>query len=804
MKGRLTSVLSQLRHVVARRGEGGLSDGQLLERFVRLRDEAAFEVLVWRHGPMVLGVGRRLLHNPHDAEDILQATFLSLARQAHAIRRSEAIATWLYKVAYRLALRLRLQRDKRSIKQVSVEEIAAPQRCGRDDLGLLDEELQRLPEKYRVPLVLSYLQGMTNQEIASRMNCPIGTVFTRLARGRELLRRRLVCRGVTLSVVLASSALVPGTSMAVLRVELVRSIIPVSLVFVRGAGSHAVVLAPNVVSLMEGVEKMMLASRRRFIGVTLALVTLLGSGAGLLAWRGMSPEHQLSSIPAVKGELRSETEAKDTPPADRDRPKIVQVSPADGATDVELNTEIRIRFDRPMDRTNALLSWNFRDKGGFRPRGELHYVKETHEFVLPVHLSPGQKHEVTANRQDFVPTKGTDYQRFQSRDHIAAKPYRWSFTTKKLAVKTGKQPRVSSLSPPADSEVSLLTPLEVSFDQPMQPHAYDFNFDALIGSDRLPELLGDAEYDADKHRFKLLLALPANWNGELRLVGFRDKNGVEAQPIVLNYRTQRSHVSETLRKQIEQAGREEKLKQLVESIRKARRDLRSVSEEVRSAHMAASYGQNTYWYQTIEMQGSSYQMQGEKYLGVVDDIMRIPFRVGSDGETCWFRRNNEQIALPAKEIKEKNLRLCDAFDSCNKASSERIIEDENLEYRGESVISGRRCHRVRSWAVSLSPFSSFTPIREWHIDSELLLPLRVEMMGMGLQVIDYTHSNVNQAIPDKVFRPAAEPGVKAVEAEPLNEGYTLCFLSVNDGSSGRMSIRWGMKGPKGQSSSGLN
>lgn len=809
MKGGLRTVLSQLRRVILRHSDGGLSDGQLLDRFIHQHDETAFEVLVWRYGPMVLGVARRVLHNLDDAEDILQATFLALVRQARSIRRREAISGWLYQVAYRLALRTRQQKKKRSLGQVAIEDVAAPPSSsddpGQDEVRLLDEELQRLPEKYRIPLVLSYFQGMTNQEIAVRMTCPIGTVFTRLARGREMLRKRLIRRGVTLSVGLMGA----DRTIAALRAELVRGTVRAGRVFAECPGSVAGVLSPNVIALAEGVEKMIAISRWKLVGVVLTVFAIMGSGAGLLAWRGKPHEHESATMTQEPQRAASAPKGQDkagqpdAPPVERNRPKIVRVFPADGAVDVEAITEIRIRFDRPMDPASAVLDWGFRSKAGFRPRAEMRYSEKTHEFILPVRLSPGHTHTVTLNRQSFVRRDEKEYEGFQSREHIAAKPYRWSFTTKMRPTKKENRPRVTSLTPPSDSEVSLLTPLEVTFDKPMDASAYAVSFDAsVVGSDRVPRLLGGAEHDAQQHRFTLLLALPANWNGEVRLEGFREKNGVEAEPIVVKYRTQRSIYSEALRKRIEQAGQSDKLLELVQRVRKARRELQSVSEEVRAAH---SHGSHPSWYQSFEMQGARFQMQGEqKYLGIIDGIMRIPFRVGSDGRTSWLRMKNERITLPAKEIKEKNVLLCDPFHSAGNEDAKRVIHDMKLEHLGEAIVRGRRCQHVRSWVTELRPFDSLSPIREWYIDNQTLLPLRVEMAGMGLQTIDFIHSSINQPIPDKEFSPDKDPGVKDGKARPLDKDYTYRFLNIIDGSNGRMSVRWGEKGPKGTISSGLN
>jgi RNA polymerase sigma factor (sigma-70 family) len=296
MKGSLGSILGHLRRVVVRRCDGGLSDAQLLQRFATNRDEAAFEVLVWRHGPMVLGVGRRVLRNLSDAEDVLQATFLALVRQAPSISRGGALASWLYRVAYRIALRAREQREKRPVGQVPVEEVPAPQPpeedFGQDVLPVLDEELQRLPEKYRIPLVLSYLQGLTNREVAELMGRPIGTVFTRLYRGRELLRKRLIRRGVVVPVGALSMALAERATAAPLSEGLVRGLVKTALMFAAGSGTAAGALSPNVAVLTEGVLKMLWLSRLRFICATLMVLALAGTGAGLWAFRGTAPEQE--------------------------------------------------------------------------------------------------------------------------------------------------------------------------------------------------------------------------------------------------------------------------------------------------------------------------------------------------------------------------------------------------------------------------------------------------------------------------------------------------------------------------------
>jgi RNA polymerase sigma factor (sigma-70 family) len=182
---------------------GNSTDRQLLEQFALRRDEESFAQLVQRHGPMVLGVCRQILRQEQDAEDAFQATFLVLSRQAGKIRGGEALPNWLFSVATRLAKRMRAAATRRQTREVALMEppMSGPQSGeGVGDLGpLLYEEIARLPAKYRIPFVLCYLDGKTNEEAAQQLGCPTGTVFSRLAWARERLRTRLSRQGVILT-----------------------------------------------------------------------------------------------------------------------------------------------------------------------------------------------------------------------------------------------------------------------------------------------------------------------------------------------------------------------------------------------------------------------------------------------------------------------------------------------------------------------------------------------------------------------------------------------------------------------------
>ena len=212
-----TNPTTLIRQMMVRAATAELSDRQLVERFIASRDEMAFTALVSRHGPLVMGVCRRVLANSHDVEDAFQATFLVLVRRAASIRRLESVACFLHGVAHRIAVRakagiVRRQRLDRSRPSTpppdSLREVIA-----NDIRALLDDEIGRLPERCRLPFVLCYLEGKTNEEAARLLDCPAGTVMSRLNKARELLRAQLTRRGLAMSAGLV--AVMPDAVIAV-------------------------------------------------------------------------------------------------------------------------------------------------------------------------------------------------------------------------------------------------------------------------------------------------------------------------------------------------------------------------------------------------------------------------------------------------------------------------------------------------------------------------------------------------------------------------------------------------------------
>src|SRR5262249_26208301 len=264
---------------------GAAPDADLLARFAASRDEGAFEALVRRHGPMVWGVCLRVLADPIDAEDAFQATFLVLARRAGAVGRRELLARWLHGVARRTALKARGLRARRRSHERQVAAMPEPRAAGKDVWAEvrpdLDAELARLADKYRLPVLLCYLRGLTRNEAAEALGWPPGTVAGRLARALDLLRARLARRGGVLTagalaVVLAenaAAAVPPYLARAVTR----------AAPLVAAGGVTAAGVSASVVALTQGALKPMSATKIVLALAALFTLGLVASAAAVFA-----------------------------------------------------------------------------------------------------------------------------------------------------------------------------------------------------------------------------------------------------------------------------------------------------------------------------------------------------------------------------------------------------------------------------------------------------------------------------------------------------------------------------------------
>jgi RNA polymerase sigma factor (sigma-70 family) len=300
----LRRVLGQLQQA-----GGGLSDRQLLARFVAARDEAAFAALVRRHGPMVLGACRRVLRDYHDAEDAWQATFLVLARKAASLAVGESLGCWLYGVAYRAALEAREFNARRRGREVPMGGVPHPDVAPsepQDWRPLLDRELNLLPEKYRAPIVLCDLEGRPRREAARLLGATEGTLSSRLARGRALLAKRLARCGVALSGGALTVALSEGAASAQVPAAVVWSTAKAAAHVAAGrmmAGSTPAVL------LMKGVMKAMLLKKLRLVVGAVVVLAALGAvgfgyqaGSGPGAVQAAQPDKPRSEVEALRRE----------------------------------------------------------------------------------------------------------------------------------------------------------------------------------------------------------------------------------------------------------------------------------------------------------------------------------------------------------------------------------------------------------------------------------------------------------------------------------------------------------------------
>jgi RND family efflux transporter MFP subunit len=325
----------------------GLSDAELLDRFVARRDEAAFELLLWRHGPTVLGVCRRLLPTAQDAEDAFQATFLALARKAGGIARREAVGSWLYRVAYRVALRARAESSRRSRREhAGVEELAAPPEpvpSWGELRQVLDEEVNRLPARYRDAFVLCCLEGKTGEEAARQLGCPPGTVSSRLTRARERLRQRLAGRGFEPAAlaVLAGEGLVPT-----LPAGLVGPTLQAALIFSSGKAGGA--LSAQAVAHAEGVLRAMFLTR---VKVAFLFVLVLG----LVAIGGIAMRQTLGAAPpretSDKGPDQPRKAGSDDAPK---KPVVSVVQPGPGKPGRRIEYSCRVQASEQADLSPAV------------------------------------------------------------------------------------------------------------------------------------------------------------------------------------------------------------------------------------------------------------------------------------------------------------------------------------------------------------------------------------------------------------------------------------------------------------------
>jgi len=495
-----------------------------------------------------------------------------------------------------------------------------------------------------------------------------------------------------------------------------------------------------------------------------------------------------------------------------DPPRVIAVWPPEDAEEVDPITEIRIRFDRPMDPSTAKLRWrpNLNQPTGFRPRGEWRYIRDTREFVLPVILTPGVEHTLAL-------LSGSDSltaDRFRTPDGTLARRFSWAFRTKPSPVQgNGTRPKVVAIAPKPGSETGLLTSLRIRFDQPMSPDHFLVRDvtpapSDVFHSESVVSVPFRCQYEADTHTFTLpLLFRRKSAEVRIELHGIRSAEGVLMEPLQIGYTTNSELLSPQDEERITAAVRDPELHKLVERIRRKRRDLTSAEITVRRTLLVTG----SCWFTAMTTEQARFAFQGDRqFYADVSDIMRSEhFLVGSDGRECWTRLNDDVIACPYDDVDVKNVGMAKVFPAERYETVEDAIQALRLEYLGTIELAGRTCHRIRSWRATITPISDVVLVNgmtEWLIDAESLLPRTVETGGTGSRSqYAYTYHNLNRPIAESRFQSPKGDGIVRRSPDPLGEGYDRRFLNARDGSSGRMSVRWGKIGPDGRrSSSGLN
>lgn len=335
---------SQLRRVVqtlrwTTLPQAGLTDGQLLTRYIHGREEAAFAALVQRHGPMVWGVCLRVLRSHQDAEDAFQATFLVLVRKAASIAQRDKVANWLYGVAHQTALKARATTAKRRAREKLVTVIPEPAFEPRelwDDLQpLLDQELSRLPDKYRAVIVLCDLEGKTRKEASQHFHLPEGTVATRLATARAMLARRLARPGLRFSGGVLATLLAEHVASARVPTSVALSTIRAASFF--AAGPAAGVISTKAATLAEGVLKTMLLTKLKIVAAGLVMAGVLGTGVAAVTQQGSA--ERPAAPPDQVSQARREPQQNQPTAAKKDADsQSLQVNGVVKAVDAPRNT----------------------------------------------------------------------------------------------------------------------------------------------------------------------------------------------------------------------------------------------------------------------------------------------------------------------------------------------------------------------------------------------------------------------------------------------------------------------------------
>jgi len=499
-------------------------------------------------------------------------------------------------------------------------------------------------------------------------------------------------------------------------------------------------------------------------------------------------------------------EAKD--PA---RPKVISVSPPNGAEMVSNLTELHVRFDRPMDPLSLSLDW---EAGGFLDCKTPVYDPARYEFTLPIRLAPGQFQRVVVNaptgpeedlKQERIeePRNG-----FQSFDHHLAALFVWQFRTQPLPASSNPVPQVVSLFPATGSEVPSQTFLEIQFDQPMAPPNEAIAFLISEPGAARPRMIYHPDYDAGQHLFRIPLMLKPNSKTSFSLTGLRSAAGVAAKPILCQYRVSNEEMAGTEREKCETAARDPKLLDLLETMRQKRRQLTSLVERVQTESLCKKSGLfRNYLSQSAEFR---WQSPGQYYADITQPMTSCSdFRIGSDGRNWWWRHasfhDKGLECCPTNDMQFQNISICDPFD-LTMATPAEAVRDLGVHLISGGKASDSKSPQLEMWHIDRCPgIAPIAWLGQWQLDPQTYRPAEIKIFSENVVVrTTFHYDRVNESLPTRDFHVPDGDGDLPTRPQPLDANYTNRFVNLRDGSDGFMSVRWGKLGTKGISSSGLN
>jgi len=522
---------------------------------------------------------------------------------------------------------------------------------------------------------------------------------------------------------------------------------------------------------------------------------------------------------------------------DASRPKIVSLTPRNGASSVAAVTELRVRFDRAMDPLSLKLNWK---SGGFLDCEYPSYDSNRFEFTIPVHLAPGMSHRVVLNKPfTWFPGVGhkiAEQRRqwpregFQSAEHRQAGLAVWEFSTQGTeASPAGEPPKVTTISPNVGSTVALLTFVEIQFDQPMLPPTEARPCVVSVVGAKNPGAICRVEYDPTNRTFRIPLLAPLKdrvrftlaghtinvppmltprGRVSFNLAGFRSVKGVLAAPVKLDYVVTETELAVADQKRIETAAKDPKLLAVLDALKQKRSELKSVAERVQQLDL--DIRSNLFTSLNSRSAVFKWQSPDQFYCDISQPMLSCDiFRIGCEGRNWWFQGESasgkDLRICPTAEMHEVNVLFGDPFELAQKTSA-KAAADRNLNYVGRLNVGGVEHHILEAWTVDTAGgLTVWGELTQWWMDPRTALPTQiVQFRDSGLERTRFFYDAIDESLPPSAFAPPHIEGVSPEKPESLDAVYTSRFVIVRDGSDGRMSGRWGKKGPKATSSTGLN